>query len=77
MSAEVLAWLDFRQLDMERSQLASWLAKSARLALSPGHWFGRQGARFALMTIAAPIEKIEDAITRLRDAVADLPARRS
>lgn len=72
-----LAWLDFRQLNMDVPELASWLAESARLALSPGHWFGRQGAGFARMTIAAPTEQIEQAITRLQDAIARIPARRS
>jgi len=72
-----LAWLDFRQLNLDVPELASWLAESARLALSPGHWFGRQGAGFARMTIAAPTEQIEQAITRLHDAVARMPAPRS
>ena len=66
-----LAWLDFRKLDMDVPALAGWLASSSRLALSPGHWFGREGAGFARMTIAAPIEEIEEAIGRLRRAVAE------
>jgi cystathionine beta-lyase len=64
-----LAWLDFRQLNMEVPALARWLGSQAHLALSPGHWFGRQGAGFARMTIAAPTEQIEDAIARLTRAV--------
>ncbi len=64
-----LAWLDFRQLGMEAPELASWLANSARLGLSPGHWFGRDGAGFARMTIGAPTEVIEDAIARLHQAI--------
>ncbi|MCP3854431.1 MAG: aminotransferase class I/II-fold pyridoxal phosphate-dependent enzyme [Actinomycetia bacterium] len=64
-----LAWLDLRGLGMEVPELATWLAESARLALSPGHWFGREGAGFARMTVAAPTEQIEDAITRLHHAV--------
>jgi cystathionine beta-lyase len=64
-----LAWLDFRELNMDVPELASWLGESAHLALSPGHWFGRRGAGFARMTIAAPGYQIEDAIVRLTDAV--------
>jgi cystathionine beta-lyase len=60
-----LAWLDFRELGMDVPQLAEWLSAEARLALSPGHWFGREGAGFARMTIAAPTEVIADAIDRL------------
>ncbi|MFV9671785.1 MAG: MalY/PatB family protein [Acidimicrobiia bacterium] len=67
-----LAWIDFRGLNMDVPQLAKWLGESAHLALSPGHWFGRQGAGFARMTIAAPGEQIQDAIARLTDAVETL-----
>lgn len=64
-----LVWLDFRELNMDVPELARWLGRSAHLALSPGHWFGRQGAGFARMTIATPAAQIEDAIVRLTDAV--------
>jgi len=64
-----LAWLDFTELGMDVPELAHWLANSARLGLSPGHWFGRDGAGFARMTIAAPTAQIEDAIARLQRAV--------
>ena len=67
-----LAWLDCRQLGMAVPELAGWLASSALLALSPGHWFGREGAGFARMTIAAPRNTIEEAINRLTHAVATL-----
>jgi cystathionine beta-lyase len=65
-----LAWLDFRRLGMDVPELARWLASPARLALSPGHWFGREGAGFARMTIAAPTAEVEEAIDRLTHAVA-------
>jgi len=64
-----LAWLDFRDLGMDVPELARWLPAEAGLALSPGHWFGRQGAGFARMTIAVPTPTIEAAIGRLADAV--------
>lgn len=69
MEGTYLAWLDFRALGMDVPQLSQWLAEDARLALSPGHWFGRQGAGFARMTIAAPTSQIEDAIERITHAV--------
>lgn len=69
-----LAWLDFREMKMDVPELARWLSRSAHLALSPGHWFGRQGAGFARMTIAAPAVQIEDAIARLTNAVDALDA---
>ncbi len=66
-----LAWLDFRQLGLGVPELASWLPTQAHLALSPGHWFGREGAGFARMTIAAPTAVISDAIERLTIATVD------
>jgi cystathionine beta-lyase len=67
--ATYLAWLDFRQLGLDVPELSSWLVDEARLALSPGHWFGREGAGFARMTIAIREEVLDEAITRLRLAV--------
>ena len=64
-----LAWLDLRKLGLEVPELARWLVEEARLALSPGHWFGREGAGFARMTLAAPSDVIDEAIGRLGDAV--------
>jgi len=64
-----LAWLDFRELQFDVPELAEWLAGSARLGLSPGHWFGREGAGFARMTLAVPTALIEDAIARLARAI--------
>lgn len=64
-----LAWLDLRQLGLEVRSIPKWLASAAGLALSPGHWFGREGAGFARMTIAVPTEVIERAVTQLAAAV--------
>jgi len=69
-----LAWLDFRALGMSVRELAEWLPAEAGLALSPGHWFGREGAGFARMTIAVEPAVIEDAAKRLVRARADLGA---
>jgi len=62
--ATYLAWLDFRELGLDVPELARWLA-AAGLALSPGHWFGREGAGFARMTIAADAAVVDEAIRRL------------
>lgn len=72
IEATYLAWLDFRELGMEAPELASWLVSEAGLALSPGHWFGREGAGFARMTIAVEEHVLVDAIGRLRSAVDSL-----
>ena len=67
--ATYLAWLDFRALGLDVPELAAWLASSG-LALSPGHWFGREGAGFGRMTIAVPEDTIRTAVGLLNDATA-------
>jgi len=62
--ATYLAWLDFRELGLEVPELAKWLA-AAGLALSPGHWFGRQGAGFGRMSVGVDGDVIDEAIRRL------------
>jgi cystathionine beta-lyase len=66
-----LAWLDLRDLGLSVPEIAPWLG-AAGVALSPGHWFGREGAGFARMTIAAPSRTIERAADLLASAVARL-----
>jgi len=65
-----LAWLDVRKLGLEVPEIPRWLAAEAGIAISPGHWFGREGAGFVRMTIAMPTETIAQAATQIRDAVA-------
>jgi cystathionine beta-lyase len=61
-----LAWLDLRRLDPDIGGMAGWLAREAGIAVSPGHWFGREGAGFARLTIAVPPAWIEQAVEGLR-----------
>jgi len=68
--ATYLAWIDFRGLGMDVPELATWLTAQAGLALSPGHWFGREGAGFARMSIAVEAEVIAEALHRLTAALA-------
>jgi len=65
-----LAWLDLRGLGLDVPELVDWLAAEARLALSPGHWFGREGAGFARMSLGVEPEVVTEAIDRLIEAVA-------
>lgn len=64
-----LAWLDLRPLGLDVPTVGRWLVDEARLAVSPGHWFGRQGAGFARMTIAVPEDVVADAAARISAAV--------
>jgi cystathionine beta-lyase len=67
--ATYLAWLDLRGLGMGVPELTEWLPGKARLALSPGHWFGREGAGFARMSIGVEPQILAEAIDRLTTAV--------
>jgi len=64
-----LVWLDFRGLALDANALAQFLAQEARLALNSGFWFGREGAGFMRMNIACPRSVLEEAMTRLKQAV--------
>lgn len=68
--ATYLAWLDLRGLGLDVPALSAWLV-DAGLALSPGHWFGREGAGFARMTIAAPETTIHEAVDLLTRHLGD------
>jgi cystathionine beta-lyase len=64
-----LVWLDFRELGLEVKELGRFLAQKARIAVNPGYWFGREGAGYARMNIACPRAILEDALSRLAQAV--------
>jgi cystathionine beta-lyase len=64
-----LVWLSFEELGLGAKELAAFLAQEAGLALNPGHWFGREGAGFARMNIACPQSLLQEALSRLTDAV--------
>jgi len=66
--ATYLGWIDLRGLGLDVPELQAWLTDEARLALSPGHWFGREGAGFARMSIAVEPEVVDEAIDRLAHA---------
>lgn len=64
-----LAWLDFRRLGLDSEALKVLLSHRARVALNPGHWFGREGAGFARMSFACPRQVLEEALTRVASAL--------
>ena len=61
-----LAWLDFRGLGLEAKELEKILAQEAKVALSPGYWYGREGAGFARMTIGCPRHTVQQALENIR-----------
>jgi len=67
-----LVWLDFRELGLDAKELARFLAVEAGIAISPGYWFGREGAGFARMTIGCPRATVESALDNMADAIKKL-----
>ena len=70
-----LTWLDFRKLGLDAKALERFLALEANIAVSPGYWFGREGAGFARMSIGCPRSTIKRALDNLAGAVNGLSAR--
>lgn len=64
-----LLWIDFLNLGMEPKQLAEFLLKEAKLALSDGSSFGNDGEGFMRMNIACSHEIVEKAMRQLKTAV--------
>jgi cystathionine beta-lyase len=62
-------WFDFTGLNLEAEQLKSLLVNDAKLALTPGTWFGEPDKNFYRMNFAAPLEQLKASLQSLRDAV--------
>ena len=62
-------WFDFLGLGLEAEQLKSLLVNDAKLALTPGTWFGEPDKNFYRMNFAAPLEQLKASLQSLRDAV--------
>lgn len=62
-------WFDFTGLGLEAEQLKSLLVNDAKLALTPGTWFGEPDQNFYRMNFAAPLEQIKASLQSLREAV--------
>jgi len=71
-----LAWLDFRGLGLDVKVLEKFLADEAKIAVSPGYWFGREGAGFGRMTIGCPRSTIERSLDNLVSAVNGITGRK-
>ncbi len=64
-----LVWLDFTELEMGAKDLHRFIVQDAGLAISAGHWFGREGAGYARMNIATPRDNLRAALEQLESAL--------
>ena len=62
-------WLDFRETGLSEKELNQLLVEKAKLGLTPGNWFGKEGSLFMRMNIASPLSKIQQAFRQLREAI--------
>lgn len=64
-----MLWLDFRKLGLDEEKLSEILDFEAQVFLEKGTEFGKQGAGFRRMNIAAPTLVIQDALERMAAAL--------
>lgn len=65
-----LAWLDFRDRFADHGELKSFLVSEAKVGLSDGLSFGRQGERFARFNFACPRPLLDEGLERIAAALA-------
>ncbi len=62
-------WFDFSGYELEGSQLKTVLVDQAKMALTPGTWFGEPNENFYRMNFAVPLEKIKHSFELLKSAL--------
>ncbi|MDJ0938109.1 MAG: MalY/PatB family protein [Kiloniellales bacterium] len=67
-----LLWLDLRKLGLSPDDLAAFLRKRAKWAVTHGRAFGEEGAGFARVNIACTRAKLEAALDKFTSAVRSL-----
>ena len=68
MEGTYLAWLDFRGAGIKGAP-HEFLLKKARVALNDGAVFGPGGEGFARFNFACPSERLQEGLTRIRNAL--------
>ena len=64
-------WLDFRNVFANTKEMFRDVTRDSKIGMSPGHWFGREGALFMRMSIANTEQRVRNAIQKIIKAVAD------
>jgi cystathionine beta-lyase len=72
LDATYMAWVDFSGTDLEAKDVADRVAQRARIYASPGPQFGPGGDNWLRFNFATPRPILDDALTRLEEAFADL-----
>jgi cystathionine beta-lyase len=67
--ATYLVWLDFRGLALKQDEIKRIILNEAKVALDPGHIFGREGRGFQRINIACPRSVLEQGLLRIEKAL--------
>ncbi|MGG1879657.1 pyridoxal phosphate-dependent aminotransferase [Paenibacillus cisolokensis] len=71
-----LLWLDFRKLGMDSDELNRFLVHEAKLGLNKGSTFGDEGEGFMRMNVACTRATVQEALSRLHNALEAWRARK-
>lgn len=72
LEATFLAWVDFSGTGMESDEVVRRIRDDAKIGVSLGPSFGTGGESFHRFNLAMPRAQIEDAVSRMQKAFADL-----
>jgi cystathionine beta-lyase len=72
LEATYLSWVDFSGTGMAREEFTARVERDARIAVNHGPTFGKGGENWLRFNIATPRSRVEEAVTRLQAAFADL-----
>ncbi len=72
LESTYLSWVDFSGTGMERPEFTSRVEKTARIAANHGPTFGSGGEEFLRFNLATPRARVEEAVSRMKDAFSDL-----
>ncbi len=72
LQSTYLGWVDFADTGMTQKEVADRIRDVAKIAVSPGPTFGTGGETFMRFNLATQKSIVEDAITRMQKAFADL-----
>jgi len=72
LEATYLAWVDFTDTGMDHTEFVDRVQRVARIAVNPGHVFGKGGDSFIRFNLAMPRAQVAEAVARLQAAFADL-----
>ena len=72
LEATYLSWVDFSGTGMAREEFTARVERDARIAVNHGPTFGKGGESWLRFNIATPRSRVEEAVSRLQAAFADL-----